>query len=231
MPWCCFIVLTFYRQYGLIYWLKCVWGRNVCFASQVSPCVSVLLNVPLLSSLLLNFDPFTHFKITLLFPNRCPSPLFLILCYLSPNYPLVCLPPMSCLSFSSSPHLISLVPSLPFLLLLNGPFTNTLFPPFVFHRTTRGKQRCTVQLSTDTLRWYRCCFRSWRIPPWETAGRRHPWTWQRCTDGCRSVKIPYMFWIHLLLPVDNKARIKVWGTVKYPRHIRSSLHRQISRLL
>lgn len=66
-----------------------------------------------------------------------------------------------------------------------------LFLSFV-HRTMRGKRRFTVQPSTDTLRWFQCCFRSWPTPPWETANRRHLWTWQRCMEGCRSVRMKFL---------------------------------------
>lgn len=52
----------------------------------------------------------------------------------------------------------------------------------------RGRRRSTVRPSTATRRWCRCCCRSWPTPPWGTASRRRPWTWQRSMVGCRSVK-------------------------------------------
>lgn len=57
-----------------------------------------------------------------------------------------------------------------------------------FHRTTRRRQRFTVPPSMDTLMWFLCCSTSWPTPPWETAGRRRPWTWLLCMDGWRSVR-------------------------------------------
>lgn len=57
-----------------------------------------------------------------------------------------------------------------------------------FHRTTRRRQHFTVPPSMDTLMWFLCCSMSWPTPPWETAGRRHLWTWPRCMDGWRSVQ-------------------------------------------
>ena len=96
------------------------------------------------------------------------------------------LPTLSfCISQSFHPHL-------PFLQLITS-FTSllpTLNPSFLsfFRRTMRRKRRCTVQRSTDTPMWFQCCFMSWLTPPWETASRKHLWTWRRCMDGCRSVR-------------------------------------------
>lgn len=53
------------------------------------------------------------------------------------------------------------------------------------HRTTTTRRRCTVRLSTDTLRWCSCCWRSWPTPPCATTSLRRRSTWLRSTAGWR----------------------------------------------
>lgn len=105
---------------------------------------------------------------------------------LHPSNPLLFFPFFSLLTWSHmsnihSYHLSNLLP-------LTLPAACPSLLSF-FHRTMRRRRRFTVQPSTDTLRWSRCCCRSWLTPPWETANRRPLWTWQHCMDGCRSVRV------------------------------------------
>lgn len=93
---------------------------------------------------------------------------------------------------TSSPSLIPLF--LYFILTTVNPCYNSFF-----HRTMKGKRHFTAQPNMGTLRWFQYCFRSWPIPPWETADKRLLWTWQRCMDGYRSVAMTYQFWNFLLL--------------------------------